>query len=103
MNYLLDTCVISELVRKQPDPKVVNWIDGVAESSLFLSVITIGEIQKGVEKLPPSKRKTSLRQWLNEQLSVRFANRIVSIDTEVMLAWDNWWPGSISKAILCLP
>lgn len=87
MNYLLDTCVISELVKKQPNPKVVNWIDGMAESSLFLSVITIGEIQKGVEKLPPSKRKTSLRRWLNEQLPVRFANRIVSIDTEVMLAW----------------
>lgn len=87
MNYLLDTCVISELVKKQPNPKVVNWIDSVAESSLFLSVITIGEIQKGVEKLPPSNRKTSLRRWLNEQLPARFANRIVSIDTELMLVW----------------
>ena len=88
MNYLLDTCVISELVAKKPDPKVVQWIDSTDESTLFLSVITIGEIQKGIEKLPHSKRKTSLRQWLSEQLSARFANRIAAIDTEVMLAWE---------------
>jgi len=87
MNYLLDTCVISELVKKKPDPKVVNWIDAAEESSLFLSAITIGEIQKGIEKLPNSKRKTSLRQWLSGQLLARFAGRIVAIDTDVMLIW----------------
>ncbi len=87
MNYLLDTCVISELVKKKPDVNVVNWIDAAEESSLFLSAITIGEIQKGIEKLPNSKRKTSLRQWLSGQLLARFAGRIAAIDTEVMLTW----------------
>ena len=87
MNYLLDTCVISKLVKKKPDVNVVNWIDAAEESSLFLSAITIGEIQKGIEKLPNSKRKTSLRQWLSGQLLARFAGRIAAIDTEVMLTW----------------
>jgi tRNA(fMet)-specific endonuclease VapC len=87
MNYLLDTCVISELVANNPDPKVVQWIDSTDEIHLFLSVVTIGEIQKGVEKLPHSKRKTALRQWLSEQLPARFASRIVAIDAETMLTW----------------
>lgn len=53
MNYLLDTCVISELVAKQPNPQVLNWVDTQPEETLYLSVITLGEIAKGVNKLPP--------------------------------------------------
>jgi predicted nucleic acid-binding protein len=67
MNYLLDTCVISELVAKHPNQKVVGWIDSIEEARLHLSVITIGEIRKGIEKLPDSQRKTVLEEWLNEQ------------------------------------
>ena len=87
MNYLLDTCVISELVAKQPNPQIIAWIDGIEEARLHLSVITLGEIQKGIEKLPDSERKTRLETWLNEELLRRFANRIVLIDTDVMLKW----------------
>jgi predicted nucleic acid-binding protein len=50
MSYLLDTCVISELVAKQPNPKVVAWIDNIDDERLYLSVITLGEIERGVEK-----------------------------------------------------
>lgn len=87
MNYLLDTCVISELVSKQPNPHVVEWIDSIEENRLHLSVITIGEIRKGIEKLPASPRKVVLREWLEDQLLIRFSERIVPIDTPGMLQW----------------
>ena len=60
MTYLLDTCVISELVAKRPNPSVVTWIDTQLPTDLHLSVITIGEIAKGTSKLAPSRRKDSL-------------------------------------------
>lgn len=87
MNYLLDTNVISELVAKQPSPKVVEWIDTLADERIYLSAITIGELKKGIEKLPASQRKESLRDWLHEELLTRFGGRILAIDTAVMLTW----------------
>jgi len=87
MNYLLDTCVISELVAKHPNPKVVAWIDSIEETRLYLSVITVGEIRKGIEKLPASPRKNILREWLDDQLLVRFGDRIVPLDISSMLHW----------------
>jgi len=87
MRFLLDTCVISELVARQPDPGVVEWIDETGEEKIYLSVITIGEIKKGIEKLPESRRKGELREWLEDHLLVRFRDRVLPIDTDVMLAW----------------
>lgn len=87
MIYLLDTCVISELVARQPNPDVVRWIDSVDEDKLFLSAITIGEIKRGIEKLADSKRKTALAEWLEDDLLARFRDRILPIDIPVMLVW----------------
>jgi toxin FitB len=87
VNYLLDTCVISELVAKRPDPQVIEWINRTEETRLYLSVITIGEIRKGIEKLAQSRRRTALEEWLKDQLVVRFGGRILSIGLEVMLRW----------------
>jgi tRNA(fMet)-specific endonuclease VapC len=87
MKFLLDTCVISELVKKQPDPGLVDWIDSIAEERLYLSVITVGEIKKGIEKLPDSRRKSELAEWLEDELLVRFKDKILPIDTDVMLLW----------------
>jgi toxin FitB len=87
MNYLLDTCVISELVAKRSEPKVINWIDSIVDTRLYLSVITIGEIRKGIEKLPDSKRKALISSWLEDQLLIRFDGRIVPIDTDLILTW----------------
>jgi len=87
MSFLLDTCVVSELVASQPNPTVVQWVDGVDEDRLFLSVITIGEIKRGIEKLADSTRKSALSVWLEEDLLVRFRDRILPIDTRVMLVW----------------
>lgn len=86
MNYLLDTCVLSEFRKKQPEPNVISWIALQDEDSLYLSVITIGEIQKCVTRLPSSKRKTELNTWL-EDVVYRYDSRLLSVDLEVMQAW----------------
>lgn len=90
MNHLLDTCVISELAAKTPNPKVIDWIDGIDPNSAYLSVITLGEIRKGVAKLPESKRKTALETWLSEDLPERFSGRILAVGIEVTLTWGQF-------------
>lgn len=87
MNYLLDTCVISELVKKNPNSKVVKWVSTADENNLFISVLTIGEIHKGIEKLPASKKKESLQNWVNYDLKERFKNRIVDLDLHAATTW----------------
>ena len=89
MKYLLNTCAISELVAKQPNPKVVEYIDSIDPDDVYLSVITIGEISKGIKKLPKSKRKEELETWLNEDLLVRFDEKIIPLDTDVLLEWGS--------------
>lgn len=90
MNYLLDTCLISELVKKAfPNPGVVAWLNQQDEDRLFLSAITIGEIQAGISKLIDSARKTDLLSWLDNDLRRRFSNRILPIDLEVALVWGS--------------
>ncbi|MBN1904383.1 MAG: type II toxin-antitoxin system VapC family toxin [Deltaproteobacteria bacterium] len=88
MNYLLDTCVISELVKKSPDKNVMDWLESTPSERLYLSVITIGEIRKGLSKLPESKRKDSLTNWLNALLK-DYQNRILTIDLTVAENWGN--------------
>ncbi len=87
MRFLLDTCVISELVARQPNPDVVRWVDSVDEERFHLSVITVGEIKKGIERLPDSRRKSDLAEWLEDDLLIRFEDRILPIDMGTMLAW----------------
>ena len=87
MKYLLDTCVISELVTKRPDPRVTAWIDSIDSETAFLSAITLGEIRKGIEKLSDSDRKSTLQAWLRDELSIMFSGRVLPIDTPVALRW----------------
>lgn len=87
MNYLLDTCVISELTTKRPNEKVIKWVDSQVEERLYLSAITIGEIMKGIEKLANSQRKESLTAWLEDELLERFSGRLVDLDVAVFLVW----------------
>lgn len=87
MKYLLDTCLISELVKKVPHPAVAIWLDEQDEQSLFLSVLTVGELQKGISKLPDSARKDELQSWVEHDLALRFTGRIIDVDMEAMLIW----------------
>ena len=89
MKYLLDTCVISELVKPKPNPKVVNWINNKNEDDMCLSVLTIGEIQKGISKLTESKKRDVLLTWLNTELLTRFEDRILHITEIVALKWGS--------------
>jgi toxin FitB len=86
MKYLLDTCFISELARPQPNPNVLQWFASSNRELEYLSVITIGEIHKGIEKLPTSKRKSDLQQAVNTLL-IDYADRILPININVMIQW----------------
>ena len=89
MNYLLDTCVISEFTRRKPNEKVIHWVDSVDEEKQFLSAITIGEIQHGIERLPESHRKTELQSWMNNSLIERSGPRILALETQTMFQWGS--------------
>ncbi len=86
MNYLLDTCVISEIVKPAPSSRVIMWINSIPSERLFLCSLTIGEIRKGLTKLPESKKKERLTDWLNTLLE-NYQDRIHSIDITVA---ENW-------------
>jgi len=87
VRYLLDTCVISEMTKKRPSAKVLTWLDAQEELTLFLSVITLGELQKGVSKLPTSRKRGRLQQWVEQDLTRRFTGRILVVDLEVTMRW----------------
>ena len=87
MRYLLDTCVISEVTKKRPSAKVLTWLDVQDEMSLFLSVLTVGELQKGVSKLPTSRKRRQLQHWVAQELPRRFTGRLLAVDAEVAVRW----------------
>jgi len=85
--FLLDTNVISELVKPRREPKVASWIESTDERLLFLSVLTLGEIRKGIAVLPDAPRRVRLEAWLDSDLAVRFTDRILPVDQEVADRW----------------
>jgi tRNA(fMet)-specific endonuclease VapC len=88
MTYLLDTCVLSELVSRQPNEKVVAWFKAARPTQMYISALTIGEIKRGVEKLPDdAHRKQTLSEWLEEDLLMRFQGQILVLDVPAMLEW----------------
>ena len=87
MKYLLDTCVISELIKPKPDNNVIKWISQQKEVNLYVSVLTFGEIQKGIEKATDNIRKQRLQLWVKNDLYARFKNRIIPIDLKVCNKW----------------
>jgi len=87
MKYLLDTCVVSEMIKNKPDKNVLEWVRAQDESKLYLSVLTIAEIQKGIEKTSDNSRKKRLKLWLEDDLKKRFEGRIIPIDLNVATKW----------------
>lgn len=87
MSYLLDTNAISEWVRPRPDPGIAGWLDEVDEDRTYLSVITLGELRKGVDRLAEGRRRDRLDWWLASELPGRFGERILPVDAAVADEW----------------
>ena len=87
MRYLIDTNVLSELRKKRPNSSVALWMQDRPRQSLYLSVLTLGEIRKGVEQLPASARRQTLFDWLSVDLPNYFVGRLLPID---QLVADRW-------------
>lgn len=91
--FLLDTNVISEITRPRPNAGVVKWIESTDELLLHISVLTLGEIRKGISLLSDGRRRVALEAWLGRDLMLRFSGRILPVDLPVA---DRW--GRISAA-----
>jgi len=86
--FLLDTCAISEIVRKSPNSGLIEWLGALDEEVMFLSALTMGQIRKGIDKLPVAQQKrTQLEAWLTAGLRLRFSGRIISFDADVADRW----------------
>ena len=86
--YLLDTNVISELMKARPNRSVASWIVSTPEELLYLSVITIGEVRKGIDLLDDDNpKRAALQSWLDHDLRVRFAGRLLPFDDAVAERW----------------
>ncbi len=89
MSYLLDTNVLSEFKRPRPDRNVVAWVDAVDEDETFLSVVSIGELRRGIALLPTGSRRTALDAWLGGELRLRFEGRVLDVTPMIAEAWVN--------------
>ena len=87
MSYLLDTNIVSETVRGNPNTAVITWLDQLPGEGLYVSVLTLGEIRKGIEALADRKRKEKLRLWLEHDLPAWFEDRVLSVDLAVADRW----------------
>ena len=85
--WLLDTNVIAEMSGARPDSKVAKWFKAQAEPSLFLSILTFAEYQKGIEHLPPGDKRRPQLQRAVFALEERFAGRVISVSDEIALRW----------------
>jgi toxin FitB len=88
MNYLLDTCVLSEYVKKRPDEIVISWLDEQEEEILFISLLSIGELKKGTIKIEKTQaeRYRKLWQWI-QTIESRFSDKIISLDHNIINRW----------------
>lgn len=87
MSYLLDTVVVSELMKKNQHPGVMRWLDAQEPRLLFVSVVTVGEIEQGIERLPHGERRRAYERMVREALPARFAGRVLPVSIEVASSW----------------
>jgi len=86
VKFLLDTCVLSELVKSQPDARVLRWFEASKAYQLWISTMTLAELQRGVNRLPESKRQLELALWL-KNLEMGFEDRVLSFDSKAAKVW----------------
>lgn len=87
MNYLLDTNVISELVKQSPAQSVLKWVNSIDDNNLYISVITLGEIRKGIAGIQNQDRQKKISNWLEVELPAYFEERILNVDSKVADMW----------------
>lgn len=87
MSYLLDTNVVSETIRRQQNKLVIGWLEQIPGEALFVSVLTLGELRKGIETLADKKRREKLRLWLEHELPAWFEERVLPVDLAVAERW----------------
>jgi toxin FitB len=87
MRCLLDTCVISELIKPKPDERVMTWLLEQNDSDLYVSALTFGELQRGIEKLPASRKKEEINNWVENEMKRRFQNRTLEINLFIAKTW----------------
>ncbi|HYF97667.1 MAG TPA: type II toxin-antitoxin system VapC family toxin [Coxiellaceae bacterium] len=87
MNYLLDTNIISELTKPKPNENLKHWLKEQNNDNLYLSVITLGELQQGIKGISGTKR-SYLEHWLEIEVREWFEGKIICIDEKVMDAWS---------------
>ena len=87
MSYLLDTNILSETVRSNPNKRVIAWLDQIPAEALFVSVLNFGEIRKGIESLADGKRREKLRLWLEHELPAWFGERVLPVSLPVAERW----------------
>lgn len=86
--FLLDTNVASEMVKPKPHPGVMQWISAVDEALVYFSVVTLGEIRKGIASRPEAARRAQLESWVNALVD-RFSGRILPVDLAVADRWGH--------------
>jgi predicted nucleic acid-binding protein len=93
MKYLLDTCVLSESRKKSADANVRKWLLSIPNESMLISVLSIGEIRNGIERLADDKRKEQLILWLEHELAAWFEDRILPLDCDILNCWGKLCTG----------
>lgn len=88
MKYLLDTCVLSEVIKPNPDPSLTGWLSAQKVEQLYISVLTLGELRKGIDRLDDGVKKHRLLLWLAD-LTERYAERFLSFDSECAMLWGS--------------
>jgi predicted nucleic acid-binding protein len=87
VSFLLDTNVVSEPTRRQPEPRVLNWFAAQPDEALFISVLTLGELRRGILLLDEGRKRRALLRWLEQEIEPGFGGRMVAVDVTVMHAW----------------
>ena len=99
MSYILDTCMLSESVKPRMNLGVQQWLENIDDHHLFFSVISLGEIQKGIAHLSDQHKKNSYSQWLDGVLIPKFANRILSVDMKIAKIWGDYLGNGLRKKV----
>lgn len=89
MRYLLDTSIISEFAKPKPDKGLLEWLEATPEQRLYMSVVTLGELQQSISQLPTSANRQHIQAWLDDGLRVRFGERLLALGSEEWLLWGH--------------